>query len=57
LLLESDNFITATADFAKQMIGCVEDGMFTARKLEGAGHWLMLERPVVVNQMLDEFLA
>jgi pimeloyl-ACP methyl ester carboxylesterase len=41
--------MTVSADFVY--------GPFRYERLEGAGHWMMLERPAEVNDLLLEFLA
>ena len=53
LLINTTNFISATADFANQMKPY-------APKLEveqvDSGHWVMLERKDEVNEILGEFV-
>jgi pimeloyl-ACP methyl ester carboxylesterase len=43
----------------RQMVDSADyvDGPFRYERLEGAGHWMMLERPGEVNDLLLEFLA
>jgi pimeloyl-ACP methyl ester carboxylesterase len=52
-LLQGNNFITATADFAELMKPLVLD--LTVEKLD-AGHWIMLERPAETNALMKKFL-
>ncbi|KAI9739920.1 MAG: hypothetical protein M1818_004976 [Claussenomyces sp. TS43310] len=54
LLISSDNFITATADFPSQMKPFAPN--LVNKKLT-TGHWIMLEQPDEVNKMLEEFFA
>ena len=43
----------------RQMVDSADfvEGPFRYERLEGAGHWMMLERPGEVNDLLLEFLA
>jgi len=52
LLLSSDNFITAAADFPSQMRASAPN-LTTAHI--AAGHWIQLEKPLEVNKKLDAF--
>lgn len=53
LLIAGKHWITATADFPAQMKGSVED---LRVEMLDAGHWIMLERPGEVNEVMEKFL-
>jgi pimeloyl-ACP methyl ester carboxylesterase len=52
LLVTSTNFITASADFPKQMQPFAPN--LVCKELD-AGHWIQLERPDELNHMLGDF--
>lgn len=54
LLIASTNVITAAMSIPQQMHPFVPD--LTVEQLTG-GHWLQLEKPDEVNEILDKFVA
>lgn len=54
LLIASTNVITATMNIPEQMLPFVPD--LIVEQVAG-GHWLQLEKPDEVNEILDKFVA
>jgi pimeloyl-ACP methyl ester carboxylesterase len=54
LLIASTNVITAAMDIPEQMRPFVAD--LTVEQVAG-GHWLQLEKPDEVNEILDKFVT
>lgn len=52
LMVNSDNFISASADFPAQMKPFVDD--LNMENLH-TGHWIMLEKPKETNELLEKF--